>query len=385
MTARTTLFLWLGLAASLAAEPPPKPEFQNARAGFAWQFPRDHWAHPEYRSEWWYFTGHLETAAEDGAPPRRFGYQVTFFRVGLMPERPPGTSTWLSRGLVMGHLAISDLGTSRHHFREVLRRETPLLGGFPEPGTGDSRLAWVQAPAGTNGTWNLRWQDGGFGFEALDEAEGVGLSLRAEPGRPRIFQGPGGLSKKTDSGDSASLYYSYTRLRTQGTLRLAGEEFEVTGESWMDKEFGSSKLAADQVGWDWFSLQLNDARELMIYVLKREDGSVSHARGTLVDQDGSVTYLGPEAWQLKATRYWRSPETGGSYPVAWTLALPERGLAMRIEAAFDAQENVSALIPGMAYWEGAVDVQDAEGKPAGRGFVELTGYTGDGAGLVSLR
>jgi predicted secreted hydrolase len=377
--ARTTLLLLL-LVAAAAAE---KPTFLHARADFPWEFPRDHWAHPEYRSEWWYFTGHLE--AEGPSGPRRFGYQVTFFRVGLLPDAPTGSSRWLTRGLVMGHLALSDLSRQEHHFREVLRRETSVLGGFPAPNTGDPRLAWVQGPAGTDARWVLRWEDGGFAFEAADDAAGVGLALRAAPGKPRIFQGPGGLSKKTDQGDSASLYYSYTRLETTGTLRLGDEELVVRGESWMDKEFGSSKLAADQVGWDWFSLQLADGRELMIYLLRRKDGSVSHARGTLVDREGAESYLGPEAWKVRTTRTWTSPASGGAYPVAWTLALPAHGLDLVIEGAFDAQENVSTLIPGMAYWEGAVDVRDAEGEPAGRGFVELTGYAGDGAGLASLR
>jgi predicted secreted hydrolase len=377
--ARTALLLLI-LVAAAAAE---KPTFLDARAGFPWEFPRDHWAHPEYRSEWWYFTGHLE--AEGPSGPRRFGYQVTFFRVGLLPEAPAGDSRWLTRGLVMGHLALSDLSRGEHHFREVLRRETAVLGGFPPPDVGDPRLAWVQGPAGTDAQWVLRWENDGYAFEAADAAAGLGLALRAAPAKPRIFQGPGGLSKKTAQGDSASLYYSYTRLETTGTLRVGNEELSVRGESWMDKEFGSSKLAADQVGWDWFSLQLADGRELMIYLLRRKDGSVSHARGTVVDPEGHVSYLGPEAWRVAATRRWTSPESDATYPVAWTLALPEHGLDLVVEAAFDAQENVSALIPGMAYWEGAVDVRYAGGESAGRGFVELTGYAGDGAGITSLR
>lgn len=383
MTARTALaLLLLGAGALPASE---GPAFLEAREGYAWAFPRDHWAHPEYRSEWWYFTGHLEAARTGGAAPRRFGYQVTFFRVGLLPERPAGKSAWLSRGLVMGHLALSDLEARRHHFHEVLRRETPLLGGFPAPDAGDSRLAFLVGPAGTEAPWTLRWVDGGFEFQAADDAASLGLSLRAAPGKPRIFQGPGGLSRKTAHGDSASLYYSYPRLETRGTLRHGGEQLVVTGESWMDKEFGSSKLAADQVGWDWFSLQLTDGRELMIYLLRRQDGAISHARGTLVDPGGTETFLGPESWQLTATRRWRSPATGGDYPVAWKLELPDHGLDLAIEAAFEAQENVSALIPNMAYWEGAVDVRGPAGQPVGRGFVELTGYVGGGAGITSLR
>lgn len=391
MTARA-LPLLLALAAAAAATP-PKPAFLEARPGFAWAFPRDHWAHPEYRSEWWYFTGHLEAAAAPGAdagtapdaPPRRFGYQVTFFRVGLLPEAPAGSSAWLSRGLVMAHLALSDQGRAEHRFHELLRRETPVLGGFPPPSAGDPRLAWVQAPAGTDARWELSWVDDGFEFAARDDAGGLGLRLRAAPGKPRIFQGPGGLSRKTAQGESASLYYSYTRLETTGTLRLGDEELAVTGESWMDKEFGSSKLAPDQVGWDWFSLQLADGRELMIYLLRRKDGSLSHARGTLVDAAGAETYLGPEAWQLAATRRWASESTDATYPVAWTLKLPEHGVDLVLEAAFDAQENVSAIIPGMAYWEGVVHVRDPAGREAGRGFVELTGYAGGGAGITSLR
>ncbi len=371
MIAKSLLFLWTLLFTSLAWAAPPETSFLPARPGFAWSFPKDHWAHPDYKSEWWYFTGHLETLEE---VPKRFAYQVTFFRVGLSRTLPPGQSNWRSRSLVMGHLALSDLTGTKHYFSEVLRRASPVTGGFSEPQKGP--LAWCLGPAGTDELWQLDWTGQGFAFQSKDRAKGFGVKLVTTPEKPRIFQGPGGLSKKSsqESESAASLYYSYTRLKTTGTVFLNGKEHPVRGLSWMDKEFGSSKLAKDQVGWDWFSLQLKDGKELMIYVLRNTQGGVSHAQGTLVDSDGSVRYLQPKDWKLSSQDTWTSPENEATYPLHWTLSLPEEKLDLRVIPEFKDQENRSQFIAGMAYWEGAVKVTDPSGEQLGQGFVEMTGY-----------
>jgi len=182
-----------------AATPGDAEHWLQARPDYAWSFPRDHWAHPGYRTEWWYFTGHL---AEAGNPGRRFGYQFTFFRIGLLRERPPLTSAWAASDLVMGHAAVTDVGGQEHRFSEVLFRAAPLLGGFgalPDP-----RLAWSRAPAGTDGDWTLKWNGDGFDFEMRDAAARFALALETHAAKPLVLHGPNGLSRKGGGATAAS-------------------------------------------------------------------------------------------------------------------------------------------------------------------------------------
>ena len=344
-----------------------------AEPGYHWQFPRDHWSHPGYKTEWWYFTGQL--AAESDST-RRFGYQFTFFRVGVSPLPLVLASTWAMTDLIMGHLAITDPVAGRHWFAEVVWRANGVLGGFnpaPEP-----RVAWSRAPTGTAGTWDLFWRDDGFAFAASDARQGIALDLVTRPRKPLVFQGPGGFSAKAAGGQSASLYYSFTRLATSGTLAIDGERLRVTGESWMDKEFGSNQLADRQVGWDWFSLQLEDGRDLMLYQLRSADAVVDFASATLVSPTGTTEYLGQAEWALNVTDHWTSPVTKARYPSAWRLRIPGDGLELMIVPELAQQENVSRLVPNLFYWEGAVRVLGPDGRALGRGYVELTGY-GNGA------
>ena len=269
-------------------------EWQAAQPEYSWSFPQDHWARSGYRNEWWYFTGHLSSREN---PERRFGYQFTFFRIGLRPELPPLESQWATSNLIMGHAAISDLEGKRHIFSETLYREVSFLGGFgsyPE-----SLIAWSRAPAGTAGTWELHWNGEGFDFEVEDQVQGIAFQLSTHPLKPLVFQGPNGYSRKGEDSRAASQYYSFTRLMTQGSLTVGGETFQVEGESWMDKEFGSNQLAEDQVGWDWFSLQLEDGREVMFYHLRNKTGATDFARGTVVSESGEVRYLKPEDWRIR--------------------------------------------------------------------------------------
>lgn len=378
-----------------AEAPPPLPrvahQWRAAGEDHRWSFPRDHWSHPGYKTEWWYLTGALR-AVDD--PSRELGYQFTLFRVGVAPTLPAGTSSWRVTDLVMGHASMVDLATQRHRFAEVLHRATPLLGGFPPPPTGVSAappgggdpdqdpatLAWCRGPAGTAAPWAIRFVDGGFDLEAHDAAQGLSWSLRTRPARPRIFQGPGGVSRKGEVEGQASLYYSYTRLETRGHLVVDGERVEVEGTSWMDKEFGSNQLGAQQVGWDWFSLRLADGRDLMLYSLRRADGTTDHASGTLVGAGGAVEFLAGPDFQVEATGTWTSPETRATYPSGWVLRLPGQGLALRVTPRMAAQENISTRVPGQFYWEGRVAVEGLDGAPDGEGYVELTGY-GEGRRL----
>jgi predicted secreted hydrolase len=334
-----------------------------------WSFPEDHRVHPGYRNEWWYFTGTVEAT---DAPGRRFGWQLTFFRVGLVPRAPALDSAWAASDAVMAHAAITDLAAGTHVFSEVIWRAVPLLGGFPS--APDPVVAWARAPAGTEGRWELRAEGGGFRVAMRDAGRGLALDLALGPTKPPALQGPNGLSRKSAAEGHASLYVSLTRLATSGTLEVGGRRQDVRGESWMDREIGSSQLAPDQVGWDWWSLRLADGRDLMLYVLRRKDGSASWRNGTLVERDGRVSVLAPDAWSVRATGKWRSAASGATYPSGWEVALPGDGILLRVVPEVAGAENRSSALAGLSYWEGPVRLADDAGRPAGEGYVELTGY-----------
>lgn len=289
------VILWTGLAHA----------WTSAQPGYVWSFPRDHWARDGYKTEWWYFTGHLRTAGE---PSPRFGFQFTFFRVGVSRDAPAGGSAWAASNIIMGHAALTDLETGGHRFSELVVRAAPLLGGFgrhPDP-----RIAWSVGPPGTPDEWQLRWKGEGFDFNMDDAGKSFGFELSTRPLKPVVYQGPGGVSRKGEGATEASHYYSFTRMATSGTVRLDGKEWEVSGTSWMDKEFGSNQLGKDTEGWDWFSLQLDDGREVMLYLLRNRDGGTRYAGATLVETGGAVRYLQPGEWKLNATGQWTSPASG---------------------------------------------------------------------------
>jgi predicted secreted hydrolase len=378
------LALGLAVAAGPVAGPPPSAGPRPASAttpaaastaGFRaadpthpWSFPRDHFARRGYRNEWWYFTGTL--AAAGG---RRFGWQVTFFKVGLLPARPPLASAWASDGAVMVHAAVTDLADGKHVFAETLWRNAPLLAGLGvEPGP---RVAWAQAPPGTPGRWTLDLEGQTWRLAVRDDRAGLALSLSAVPRRPTVLQGPNGYSRKAAAEGFASEYYSQTRLAVEGTLALGGAGQAVRGEGWMDREVGSSQLAPAQVGWDWFALRLRDGRDLMLYLLRRADGTVDWRNAALVSADGTASALAPEAWSVRATGRWRSPETGAEYPAGWHVEVRgSAALALDVEPEVPAAENRSRLVKGLFYWEGPVRVIGADGAGVGEGYVELTGY-----------
>ncbi len=303
-------------------------------------------------------------------PGRIFGYQFTLFRIGLMQAPRETESDSVTKGLLMGHAAISDVTTKRHHFTEILYREGPLLGEFrPFP---ESPLASSRGPVGTEHSWKLLWNDRAFDFRMRDEWQELAFDLRTDPAKPLVFQGPNGFSSK--GGGQASLYYSFTRLATEGTLEVDGRVWNVRGTSWMDKEFSSSQLGEEQEGWDWFSLQLDDGRDIMAYILRRADGSTDFRNATLVASDGTPRYLTQDEWTLRAVDSWESPETGAVYPSRWVLEMPEEKLRLDIAPLLQNQENRSRLPGGVYYWEGAVVAKDTDGNIVGRGYVEMTGY-----------
>jgi predicted secreted hydrolase len=222
--------------------------------------------------------------------------------------------------------------------------------------------------------WELRWVDQRFAFNAIDDRAGFAFALETRPEKPLVFQGPNGYSRKGNGQTAASLYYSFTRLGTSGTVTIDGKEYTIGGESWMDKEFGSNQLTGDQVGWDWFSLRLNDGRDVMLYQLRDRDGITDFARATVVSPQGTPRFQGGDAWDVEVLDTWRSPTTDAEYPIRWRIGARDDGVSFVVTAEFPDQENVSRLIPGLFYWEGSVVVSDDSGRPLGVGYVELTGY-----------
>src|SRR5690606_643385 len=289
---------------------------------------------------------------EKSTESARFAFQITFFRVGLVPESLESDSRWSTRHAIMAHLALSDLEKEEHWFSETVYRQTPLLADtheYPE-----NPIIWTQAPPGTEGRWSLSWNGNGFDVSARDESQGIGLNLRITIEQPILFQGPAGFSPKSVSADSASLYYSFTRLRTEGTLFQGGGTRELSGVSWMDREITSGVLAGSSVGWDWISLQMEDGRDLMSYRLRNQSGQPVYRWATVRGTDGLPTYYSQNELEWDPLEWWVSPETRARYPVSWQIRIPAEGFDLVVRPAFPEQENVSRLLPHLYYWEGAV-------------------------------
>jgi predicted secreted hydrolase len=331
----------------------PDPGFERAYAPRDFRFPADHGPHETFATEWWYFTGNLSTAQG-----RYFGYQLTLFRVALKPGAPPVDSDWRAHQLYMGHLAISDLERRRHHSAERFSRAAAGLAGAQiEP-----LRIWL-------GPWSISGAPGTtFPLQLRADTPELSLALTLRAGhKPMVLQGERGLSRKSAAPGNASHYYSFTRLPTDGVLHIREQSFQVSGASWLDREWSSSALAADQAGWDWFALQLDDGRELMYYQMRGVDGRPQpFSKGVLVGRDGSVEPLAQGDVELTPVRTWQSDD-GARYPVQWTLSIPRLGLQLDVEAAFDDQEMRHTV----RYWEGAVRVR---GSQSGRGYLELSGY-----------
>ncbi|MGH7362551.1 MAG: lipocalin-like domain-containing protein [Candidatus Methylomirabilales bacterium] len=338
-----------------AAAPPP---FQQALPGYRFQFPRDHAAHDAFRTEWWYYTGHLRTARGEG-----FGFQVTFFRVGIAEARM-SPSRWAARNLYLAHLALSDPARRRHRLAERVGREALGQAGALT----DRYRVWI-------GEWEATAE--GEVHRVRAAAEAFGLDLTLTPEKPPVVHGQDGISRKGAGEGHASHYYSLTRLRVAGVLTLDGRRFPVTGLAWMDHEFGSTELAPEQVGWDWFSVQLEDGTDLMLYLIRHRDGRPDpFSSGTLVASDGTARTLALAEFAVKPLGRWQSPRSGGIYPMGWEIRVPGAALTLTLRPLFPDQELDTARSTQVTYWEGAVRVTGERAGQAvrGQGYVEMTGY-----------
>ena len=329
-------------------------------------FPRDHGAHEDFRIEWWYYTGNLQTT--EG---RRFGYQLTFFRTGLR-KNPENPSRWTVRDLYTAHFAVSDIEAQQHY-----RAQRNGRAGIGQAGAETKRLqVW-------NGDWRVELEDGQH--ELVAGSDDVSIDLTMRPSKPLVLHGDAGLSQKGASPGNASYYYSFPRLATAGSITVDGTRFEVSGHSWMDHEFSTSFLEDGQLGWDWFSIQLEDNTELMLYQMRRSDGSIDpFSSGTWISPSGQAQHLSASDFSMLPGPRWHSTRTGGDYPLTWRIELPSQGLGLDVEPAFDQQEMVTDATTGISYWEGSISITGRRGQKAvqGKGYLELTGYVGKGLGSL---
>jgi len=357
-----------------AAAPPARlsPLSGAAPAGFAqvlapgtFVFPRDHGPHPQFRQEWWYVSGNL-----DALTGERLGFELTFFRFALQPEpalssAPAAASAWRTRQIYMAHFAITDVSAGRFRFAQKLSREALGLAGAEavplRVWVDDWSLEAASAGAAAQESWSLRAAQPGYELE---------LTLQALT--PPVLNGDAGLSRKSGEPAAATYYYSIPRLAVHGRLIRDGRPLELQGLAWLDREWGSGALSAQQVGWDWFALQLNDGTALMFYALRdRDDTRDQHSAGTWVEASGRSRPLSNEEVKIEVADYWSNGQ-GTRYPALWRMRVPALALEVSVRPVLADQE----LLTTPAYWEGAVDVSGTRAGQsiAGRGYVELVGY-----------
>jgi predicted secreted hydrolase len=337
-------------------------EWKQAIGPHGWNFPRDHGSHPEYKTEWWYFTGNLSDTTGS-----HYGYQLTFFRQGIQYKLGKPSGPWDIRDVYLGHFALADSGKRKFQYAERISRSGPGLAG---------------ASAGNLDVWLLDWSARmKKSTIALKARHGqMELDLTLIPKQPLVFHGQNGLSRKGPGEGQASYYTSFTHLETKGFLKTSSNNrIAVKGRSWFDQEFGSNQLTAEQKGWDWFSLYLSDGRDLMIYLLRRKDGSIEPASsGTLIETDGKTRHLNLSEISVQVMEHWKSTRSGGHYPSRWRIKIPSSEIDITIVPYLADQELDTKGSTGVTYWEGAVSGQGTSRNKSinCQGYAELTGYAG---------
>ena len=336
--------------------------YRLALPGYEYKFPRDHGAHPEFQTEWWYYTGNV--TAETG---EEFGYELTVFRTRLAPVADARNESPLFPGQIYAaHFAISAIDEREHESWEALGR-TALGHARGSEETLDIEIR----------DWTVRMRPGTEIMELRADADHATLDLVLSPAKPKVFHGQDGVHPKGPEHGQASHYITFSRLDTTGTIRWKDRDYTVSGISWMDHEFGSGWLGEEEVGWDWFAIQLDSGEELMVYDIRRADGSVSpSSTGTLVERDGSTSLLPKKDVEIEALGSWTSPDSDATYPMNWIVRIPREETELRVEACFPEQEMLTQGSTGTVYWEGAVRIEGTFRRQPTRGvgFVELVGY-----------
>ncbi len=359
------ILLVVGQVLGVRAQDPDDAGYRRVTGPCRFEFPRDHGAHPGYRIEWWYYTGNLATPNGE-----RFGFQLTFFRRQLRPSAdrrqwPQPASAWRTNQIYLAHAALTDVDGGKHYFAEDISRAALGLAGVEVQETGIR-------------VFIRDWETviGPQVHELAMSGNDFGLDLRLTPIKAPVGHGDQGYSRKGTDPARASCYYSFTRLKTSGTIRLRDQRWEVEGLSWMDHEYSTAPLEPGIRGWSWFSIQFDNGVDLMLFLLNLEDGGYHPASsGTLVAADGTTTAVTSHHIQADVLRHWTSPASGGQYPLDWRLRIREPALDLNIRTPVDAQEMVTRQSAGVTYWEGSITVEGQYGGQAvrGRGYMELTG------------
>lgn len=355
MIRRNLLLLPLGVAL-MAQTPARTPDgFAIAQPGYAFTFPADHGAHPDFRTEWWYVTGHLQDEAG-----KRIGFQLTFFRQATPPAAWKGSAAWRSDQLILAHAALSDESARRFIYDERLNRE------------GLSASAAEGQLSVFNESWHLEARSDG-GFDLAMEAKGTALRLRLEPRTPPVIFGENGVSRKGADPTATSHYVTFPRLAATGSLNAPGASPRtLSGAAWMDHEWSSNYLSAGQTGWDWAGIQLKDGRSLMVFRLRLGDGRQDPwSTVQEVDAQGRITRT-TRTFTMAPEGAWTSPTSGARYPLP--LRLDAFGQVFRLVPTISDQELLTGRSTGITYWEGDCRVLDQNGHEIGDAYLELTGY-----------
>jgi len=344
-------------------------EFKRAVPGRTFSFPRDHFSHPEFKTEWWYYSGHLQSRSSE---KESYGYQLTFFRTGFKHETKNQKSKWSIQDLYFAHLAITDEYNGKFEYREKISRGSLGEGGASPFTTSEKTLRiWVE-------DWSVEGKGPAMQNQFLKAGDrDFGIELILTPEKNPVIHGHNGISQKAEGEGYASHYYSIPRLKAEGKISLRGKEFPVQGISWMDHEFGSSQLRDYQVGWDWFSIQLNNRLELMFYQIRNKDGKMDpYSSGTIIFPDGKYRPLSPMEFQIEPLERWKSQKSGAIYPSKWSVRVPDQGIELTLTPAVKDQELITTESTRVTYWEGSMKVEGKYGNDPvkGMGYVELTGY-----------
>ena len=355
--------LWGWTALVRADEPAPATTetWQQAIAPWSWQFPRDHGAHPDFKTEWWYFTGNLQDAHA-----RKFGYQLTIFRQGIQFTPVQTKSKWAVRDFYFGHFTISDIAAGQFHVAERVTR-----GALGEASAATDRMNVKLGP------WTIQQKPGTESYRLSATDPAFALNLEVHPDKPLIYEGINGLSRKADGIGDASYYYSYPRLVTSGQLQIGAQSYTVTGTSWFDHEFSTSLLGKDQAGWDWFCIQLDSREEIMLYAMRDKSGAMDpNSEGTWIKTDGTSERLPPGTFTIAKLGTWTSPRSGAIYPSGWHILIPGHRADLTVTPALRDQELHLTRMGALDYWEGActIDAQVGDTHTTGVGYTELTGY-----------
>ena len=338
------------------------PGFLAADGSRPLTFPQDFGAHEDFRTEWWYYTGNLQTA--DGRP---FGFELTLFRVGLLPPTAdlPTDSKWYGHSVYFAHFALSDIKSGKFHAFERYSRPGPGLAGAQAV----PYRVWLE-------DWNITEQTAGV-YQLQAEQEGMAIDLALTDEMGVVLHGQNGYSRKGKDPTNASYYYSQPRLRAEGSVQVDGTKYPISGLAWKDHEFSTSVLDTDQIGWDWFSLQFENGPALMLFQLREKNGQISEASsGTFIEANGNTQSIDHAGFEIKVLDHWRSPHTQAEYPSAWELQLDRPDCLLQARPLMADQE---IHFPAVTYWEGAVRFEgtcDGE-QVRGKGYIELTGYGGN--------